>query len=312
MPRPFRFGIQASGVPTRDEWVARAYQAEALGYDILTLPDHFGVQYAPFPALAVAAEATLSLRVGTFVNAADFRHPAVIAKEAATLDVLSGGRCELGLGAGWQRDEYAAVGIPFDPPGVRIDRLAEALAIVKGLLGPDPVNFAGAHYRVANLTGEPRPAQEPRPPLLVGGGGPRLLTLAAREADIVSLNPRAQRAGGLDRADIAREAVAAKAAIVRDAAGLRWPDLELNLAVLGVAVTETAQRASGAALAPFAARHRLPDADLLASPHLLIGNADAIAAALHEARDRWNISYFTIPDRHMHDLAPIVARLRGT
>ena len=306
--RPFRFGVQAAGVASRDEWVARAYRAEALGYDILLLPDHFGVQYAPFPALAVAAESTVSLRVGTFVNAVDFHHPAMLAKEAATLDILSGGRFELGLGAGWLKDEYDATGIPFDPPGTRIDRLAEALTIVKGLFGPDPVNFAGAHYRVQNLTGEPRPAQDPRLPLLIGGGGKRLLTLGAREADIVSINPRARREGGLDRADIAREAVAEKAGWVREAAGLRWEDLELNLTVVGATVTNT----PAGALGPFRERYGLTDEALLASPHLLIGSVDTIAATLQEARERWGISYLTIPERHMQELAPVVARLRGT
>lgn len=306
--RPFRFGVQAAGVATRDEWVARAYRAESLGYDILLLPDHFGVQYAPFPALAVAAEATVSLRVGTFVNAVDFHHPAMLAKEAATLDILSGGRFELGLGAGWLKDEYDAVGIPFDPPGTRIDRLAEALTIVKGLFAPGPVHFAGQHYHLHGLVGEPRPAQDPRLPLLVGGGGRRLLTLAAREADIVSINPRARREGGLDRADIAEAAVAEKAGWVREAAGLRWEDLELNLTVVGAAVTDAPQ----AALAPFRERYTLPDETLLAAPHLLIGSVAGIAERLREARERWGISYLTIPERHMQELAPVVALLRGT
>ena len=305
--RPFRFGVQAAGVASRDEWVARAYRVEALGYDILLLPDHFGVQYAPFPALAVAAEATIDLRVGTFVNAVDFHHPAMLAKEAATLDTLSQGRFELGLGAGWLKDEYDAAGLAFEAPGTRIDRLAEALTIVKGLFGPDPVNFAGAHYRVANLTGSPRPAQDPRLPILVGGGGRRLLTLGAREADIVSINPRARREGGLDRADIAREAVVEKAGWVREAAGLRWADLELNITIVGAAVTD----APRAALAPFVARYGLSEETLLASPHLLIGSVDGIVASLQEARERWGISYATVPERHMQELAPVVARLRG-
>jgi probable F420-dependent oxidoreductase len=305
--RPFRFGVQAAGVASRDEWVARAYRAESLGYDILLLPDHFGAQYAPFPALAVAAEATLSLRVGTFVNAVDYHHPVVLAKEAATLDILSGGRFELGLGAGWLKDEYDAAGLSFDSPGVRIDRLAEALAVVKALFGPEPTNFAGQHYRVTNLDGEPRPSQDPRLPILVGGGGRRLLTLAAREADIVSINPRARREGGLDRDDISLEAVAEKAGWVRDAAGLRWEDLEVNLAVVGAALTD----APRAALAPFADRYQLPEEALLASPHLLIGSVEGIVERVREMRERWGLSYFTVPERHMQELAPVVERLRG-
>lgn len=305
--RPFRFGVQAAGVASRDEWVARAYRAESLGYDILLLPDHFGAQYAPFPALAVAAEATLSLRVGTFVNAIDFHHPVMLAKEAATLDVLSGGRFELGLGAGWLKDEYDAAGLPFDAPGTRIDRLAEALAVVKGLFGPGPTNFAGQHYRVSNLVGEPRPSQEPRLPILVGGGGRRLLTLAAREADIVSINPRARREGGLDRADIAAESVAEKAGWVREAAGLRWEELEVNLAVVGAAVTDSPR----GALAPFVERYQLPEATLLDSPHLLIGSVEGIVERVRGMRERWGVSYFTVPERHMMELVPVVERLRG-
>jgi probable F420-dependent oxidoreductase len=305
--RPFRFGVQAAGVASRDEWVARAYRAEALGYDILLLPDHFGVQYAPFPALAVAAEATLSLRVGTFVNAVDYRHPVLLAKEAATLDILSGGRFELGLGAGWLKDEYDAAGLAFAAPGMRIDRLAEALAVVKGLFGPGPVHFAGEHFRVTGLVGEPRPAQQPRLPILVGGGGKRWLTLAAREADIVSINPRARREGGLDRADIAVDAVAEKAGWVREAAGLRREDLEVNLAGVGAAVTD----APRAALAPFVERFKLPEATILASPHLLIGSVGGIVERIRELRERWGISYLTVPERHMQELAPVVERLRG-
>ncbi len=307
-PRPFRFGVQADGTGSRDEWVARAYRAEALGYDTWLLADHFGAQFAPGPALAAAAEATVSLRIGTFVYANDFRHPALLAKEAATLDVLSEGRFELGLGAGWLRDEYEAVGLPFEPPGVRLDRLAEAVTIIKGLFGEGPVNFAGQHYRVTNLTGGPRPIQRPGPPLLIGGGGPRLLTLAAREAGIVGLNPRALPEGGLDRADIDAESVGRKATLVREAAGLRWEDVELNIALLGGAVTDD----PSAEVAAIAARAGVDATTVLSSPHTLFGTLDTLADRLREGRERWGLAYITVPERSMVALAPLVARLRGT
>jgi probable F420-dependent oxidoreductase len=306
--RPFRFGVQVAGTGSRDEWVARAYRAEALGYDTWTLADHFGARFAPIPALATAAEATVSLRIGSFVFANDYRHPVVLAQEAATLDVLSGGRFELGIGAGWLREEYAWAGIPFDPPGVRIDRLAEALTIIKGLLGEGPVNFAGAHYRITGMTGGPRPIQRPHPPILVGGGGPRLLTLAAREATIVGLNPRALPGGGLDRADIGFASVARKATLAREAAGLRWEDVELNIAAVEAAVTDDPRGAA----APIAARLGLGEEDVLTSPHVLLGTADALADRLREYRERWGLAYIIVPERAMAAFAPVVARLRGT
>lgn len=306
IPRTFRFGVQASGTGSRDEWVVRAYRAEALGYDTWLLADHFGAQFSPTPALAAAAEATISLRIGTFVYANDYRHPVMLAKEAATMDVLSGGRFELGLGAGWLREEYEAVGLPFASPGVRIDRLAEALTIIKGLFEEEPVNFNGTHYRVTNLAGLPRPIQRPRPPILVGGGGPRLLTLAAREASIVGINPRALPEGGLDRADIATEAVERKATLIREAAGLRWEDVELNIALLGGAITDDPR----AAAAPIAERAGVSIETVLASPHTLFGTIDTLADRLREYRERWGLSYVTMPEHSMNALAPLVARLR--
>jgi probable F420-dependent oxidoreductase len=305
--RPFRFGVQANGTGSRDEWVARAYRAEALGYDTWLLADHFGAQFAPGPALAAAAEATVSLRIGTFVYANDYRHPVVLAKEAATLDVLSEGRFELGLGAGWLRDEYEAAGLPFDSPGVRLDRFAEAITIIKGLFSEEPVSFAGAHYRITGLAGGPRPIQRPGPPLLIGGGGPRLLTLAAREARIVGLNPRALPGGGLDRADIGAEAVGRKATLVREAAGLRWEDVELNIAILGGAVTDDPH----AEVAAIAGRAGVDEATVLTSPHTLFGTVDTLAERLHEGRERWGLAYYVVPERSMNDLAPLVARMRG-
>src|SRR5437762_1258584 len=194
--RPFRFGINVRTAASQAEWADKARKVEALGYAVLLVPDHLADLLAPFPALAAAAAATTRLRVGTAVLNNDFRHPALLAREAATLDVLSDGRLELGLGAGHMQAEYEQAGLVFDSGGTRIERLAEAVVIVKRLLEGKPVTFAGRHYRVTDHTIHPRPVQRPRPPIFIGGHAPRLLTMAAREADIVGLTGIAFRAGG--------------------------------------------------------------------------------------------------------------------
>src|SRR5438876_677403 len=188
-PRPFRFGVSVHGSKSRAEWIGIARQAEALGYSTLLIPDHLGDQLSPIPALVAAADATSTLRIGSLVFDNDFRHPVMLAKEAATLDVLSGGRFELGIGAGWLRSEYEQAGIPYDPPGVRVGRMEEALQIIKGLFADRPVTFSGTYYKVSALEGQPKPVQRPHPPILIGGGGKRILSIAAREATIVGFLP---------------------------------------------------------------------------------------------------------------------------
>ncbi len=193
----FRFGVQASTGRSGDEWVEQARRIEGLGYSTLFMPDHFvDTDLAPMVALSFAAAATTTLRIGMLVLGNDHKHPAVAAKEAATLDVLSGGRLEFGLGAGWMTADYRALGLPYDSHGTRIARLAEALTVVKGVWGAGPFDFAGEHYTIAGYDGLPQPRQQPRPPILVGGGGPKVLRLAGREADIVGINPNL-RAGAI-------------------------------------------------------------------------------------------------------------------
>ncbi len=214
--KPFRFGVNMRTVVSATEWAARARNLEDQGYSTLCLPDHLAPMLAPLPALAIAAAATRRLRVGTMVLNNDFRHPAVLAREAATLDVLSDGRLELGLGAGHMKSEYDEAGLPFDRGGVRVERLAEAVIILKRLFDGEPVTFHGRHYQVNGHTIYPKPVQQPRPPILIGGNGPRLLTLAAAEADIVGFSGitfarggvapdfSGFRAGGVDDAAAAR------------------------------------------------------------------------------------------------------------
>jgi len=280
--RPFRFGVTAPTVLSGPAWVERVRRIEGLGYSIVHVPDHFRDQLAPVPALTAAATATTRLRVGSLVFSNDFRHPVVLAKEAATLDVLSGGRFELGLGSGWLREEYDQAGIAFDAPGRRIERLAEAVAIVKGLLAGERVTLTGRHYAIAGLEGRPHPVQRPHPPILIGGGGQRTLSLAAREASIVGLVPRARRdGGGLDRADFGEAALRQKVDWVRAAAGDRFDSLELHALIQAVVVT--AQRV--AAAEQLAARFGVARELMLESPYVLVGTVDEICASLRERRE---------------------------
>lgn len=305
--RPFRFGVTAPTVLSGPAWVERVRRIEQLGYSIVHVPDHFRDQLAPVPALTAAAVATTRLRVGSLVFSNDFRHPVVLAKEAATLDVLSGGRFELGLGSGWLREEYDQAGIPFDAPGTRIERLAESVAIVKGLLAGERVTFTGRHYAIAGLPGRPHPVQRPHPPILIGGGGQRTLSLAAREASIVGLVPRARRdGGGLDRADFGEAALRQKVEWVRAAAGDRFEALELHALIQAVVVSDRRTVAE-----QLASRFSVPPELLLESPYVLAGTVEEICETVKQRRERYGISYLTVFDRDLEAFAPVVARLGG-
>jgi probable F420-dependent oxidoreductase len=306
--RPFRFGALVRVGHSRDEWRGKARRAEDLGYATFLVPDHFRDQVAPAVAIMAAADATTAIRVGSLVFDNDFRHPAVVAKDAATLDVLTGGRFELGLGAGWMRADYEQTGLPFDPARVRVDRLEEAVRIVTGFFAGEAVTFKGEHYAVSELPGLPRPVQRPRPPLLIGGGGPRILSLAAREADIVGIAPRSLADGsGLDLADTRAGALDAKIAAIRAVAGARLTDLELNILVQRVAVGESAD----AAAAEFATQWKTTPAALRESPFVLIGSPSAVEDTLEARRARYGISYVVVFEQFMEAFAPVVRRLSG-
>jgi probable F420-dependent oxidoreductase len=306
---PFRFGVTAPTPSAGTDWVERVRRVEDLGYSILAVPDHFRDHLAPVSALTAAALATTRLRVGSLVFSNDFRHPAVLAKEAATIDVLSGGRFELGLGAGWLREEYDQTGIPFDAPGTRVERLEEAVTIIKRLLAGERVTFAGRHYAIADLEGRPTPVQRPHPPIAIGGGGRRTLTLAAREATIVGLVPRARRDGsGLDLADLSDAATREKLEWVRAAAGARFDSLELHALIQAVAVAD--QRT--AAADQLAARFKVARDVVLETPYVLLGTVKEISETVWRRRERYGISYLTVFERDMEAFAPVVARLAGT
>lgn len=309
MTMPFRFGVQASGpVGSRGEWLDLARRVEGLGYSVLTLPDHFDDQLAPTVALMAAADATTTLRVGTLVWCNDYRHPVVLAKEAATLDLLSDGRLELGLGAGWMRSDYDQAGLAYDRPGVRIERLGEAIEVLDGLFGDGPVTYEGRHYRLAGLEGTPKPVQRPHPPYLIGGGGPRMLRLAGRLADIVGVNPDLR--GGAITADVGQDATAERYAeklswVHEGAAGRR---IELNARIFVTVFTDD-RRGTAEALAPAMG---LTADEALDSPLALVGTPAQMAEALVERRERFGFSYVTIGVEDVDRFAPVVAQLAGT
>ncbi|MBA2280618.1 MAG: TIGR03621 family F420-dependent LLM class oxidoreductase [Acidimicrobiia bacterium] len=314
--RPFRFGVQASALPggtggtTAAGWRALARRVEDLGFSTLTVADHLDDQLAITPAIQAAADATTTLRVGALVWCNDYRHPVVLAKEAATIDLLTDGRLEVGVGAGWMRTDYDAAGLPLDRPGLRIHRLTETLDVLEGLWGEGPFSYDGEHYRITGLDGGPKPVQRPRPPLLLGGGGPRMLALAGRRADIVGLN--INLAKGVIDADAGPDGTAArtdeKIGWVREAAGDRFGAIELQVRVHLTLVTDD-RAAMAEAFAPGLG---LTPAEGLQSPHALCGSTEEIAADLEARRERWGISYIGIGVESLDALAPVVARLAGT
>jgi probable F420-dependent oxidoreductase len=308
--KPFRFGVNARTAGTAAEWAERARKFEDLGYTTLCLPDHLTTLLAPLPALAVAAAVTQRLRVGTMVLNNDFRHPVVLAREAATLDLLSGGRLELGLGAGHMKSEYDEAGLPFDRGGVRVERLAEAVVILKRLFSGEPVTFHGRYYRVNGHAIYPKPTQQPRPPILIGGNGPRLLTLAATEADIVGFSGITFARGGVapDFSGFRASDVDTRLRLVRETAGARFDRLELNALLQRVIVTDDRRVAAEELAQRWTA---VTADDVLASPFVLLGSVDEMVAELQARRLRWGISYYVTQEAYADALAPAVARLTG-
>jgi probable F420-dependent oxidoreductase len=305
--RAFRFGVLISNAGSLAEWQEVARKAEGLGYATLLVADHFGRQLAPLPALVAAAAATTQLRVGTFVLDNDFRHPAAMAKEAATADVLTGGRLELGIGAGWNPADYHKTGMPFEPAGVRVSKLEEALHILTAFFDGGSVTFKGQYYQVKDLDALPRTVQQPRPPILLGAAGRRMLTLAAQEADILNFPDRPSV--GVSTAGNPGLGItfAEQMAIVRKAAGPRYAQLELSTLVIPRITERVSQTIDGLA----EQMHTTPQvvADM---PGALVGSIDAIVEKLQATRERFDISYAVVPGAAIDECAPIVARLAGT
>jgi len=308
VPRPFRFAVTARWAGSAAHWRDVARRAEDLGYDVLLVTDHLGPQLAPIPALMAAADATTRLRVGSFVFANDYRNPVMLAKEVATVDVLSGGRVEVGIGAGWNTRDYRELGIPYDAPAVRVSRLEESVVLLKRLLSEDSVDHPGEHYTVRGAKILPRPLQKPHPPLMIGGGGPRVLRLAAREADIVTFAPQVNARGRPRLDSLTEKALAERVARFRAAAGERADRIEMNVFVFDAAVTDRARSLVGAVTATL----RRAANGVVRTPFALYGSRASLRDLLIERRERLGISYISVPGNVMREFAPIVAELRGT
>jgi probable F420-dependent oxidoreductase len=310
MARPFRFGVQVSKASSATEWRDKARKYEDLGFSVLTMPDHFDQELSPIAAVAAAAAHTTTLRVGWLVIDNDYRHPAVLAKEAATIDLLSDGRLEFGIGAGWMRADYDWLGLPYDPPAVRVDRFEEAIGIMKACLRGQSLTYHGEHYRITDYTGLPRPVQQPYPPFLIGGGGKRVLSIAGREADIVGINLNL-RAGELTT-DMARDAsheqTTRKVEWVRDAAGDRFADIEIQVRYFLINVTNDRNGFAEAVARGFGVSAE----EILTSGTVLCGTVDEIIETLQRNREEWGVSYVAVGDDNVDAIAPVVAKLTGT
>jgi probable F420-dependent oxidoreductase len=308
--RPFRFSLQAAQAGSRSEWVELARRAEDAGFDLLVTPDHLGGPLAPVAALATAAQATERLRVGTMVLNNDFHHPVLLARDAATLDLLSDGRAELGLGAGHARPEYEHAGIAFDPPGTRVARLEESVRVLRSLLDGEVVTHWGDHYAMEEARCDPRPTQA-HLPLLVGGGGSRVLAIGARLADAVGFTGLGRTLEDGQRHEpsgFAPRRVDEQVAVVRAAAGERWESLELQVLVQRVVITEDP---TGAAEAIQGALPGLSVEDILATPYLMVGPHQAVVERLLHLRERWGFSHYTVRADALGAVAPLVATLAG-
>ncbi len=308
--RPFRFAVQCSAPLSHHELLETAKQAEELGYSALTVPDHFDGQLGPIAALATVAAATSNLRIGSLMFCNDYRHPVVLAKEAATLDVVSDGRFELGIGAGWMTSDYEAAGVELDTPGVRIERMTEAVHIIQGLFAAGPLSYSGEHYKISELEGMPKPVQQPGPPIVIGGGAPRMLRTAGRLADIVGINVNLR--SGIIGPEAGRDGTLAqtrkKLSWVAEGAGDRFADIELQARVHLVSVTNDRQALAEALATGFG----LSPSEALASPHALVGSVEEMIEDLEQQRDELGITYLGIGADAMVEFAPVVAKLANT
>jgi probable F420-dependent oxidoreductase len=314
MTKPFTFLADAVGVSSARELGERARAAEDLGVTTFVLPDHLVAQPAPMPYLAAVAALTERMRISAFVLNNDLRHPAVLAQELATLDVLSEGRLDVAVGAGWNESEYRAIGLPFDPVRVRQSRLAESVAVLKGCFADGPFSFAGEHYTVTDYDAQPKPVQRPHPPFFIGGGGRTTLQLAAREAQTVGLAPRILRGGRPDPRSFTWAATEEKIGWVREVAGERFDELTFNVypSFWPVTVTDDLQGEAEKVVAALAERSgvEVTVAEVVDSPHIFIGSHDRFVDKLTELRERLGISSFLVGD--LDALGPVVERLAGT
>jgi len=319
--RKFRFG--AGGEGNKDEggarkFVALAQTAEEYGYDTFAVPDHLGNQVGPLAALGALSQATSRIRLATSVLANGFRHPAILAKEATTIDVLSKGRLELGIGSGWMKEEFDKAGLEFGTPGERIRRLDEALTILDRLMRGETLDFVGEFYQINGLEGTPRPRQGPRPPIAVGGGGPKMLALAAKHADIISVATGTTKEGKLRLSDMTIEKTVERVDRIREAAGDRFDQIELNWTIATIVVTDDREATADMALKALAQGYppniaqdvELTVEDILSSPYLAFGSFEEIAEQIREVRRRTTMSYIGVFPTQMDAFAPVIPLLR--
>ncbi len=326
MTTPFRFGLQSYAATSPADWRDQARQAEALGFSTFSVADHVigpgpaltatnhPIQnVAAMPAMAVAIEATSTINVGARVFCTDYRQPVMFAKELATLDFFSGGRLEIGIGAGWLQGEYEAMGVPWDRAGIRLDRMEETLDVVRAHLGDGLVEVSGQHVDAHGFEGVPKPTNG-MPPIMIGGGAERVLGIAGREADIVGLNfnNSSGKIGPAGVGSSTAELTAQKIEWIRAGAAQRsdgrsFDDIELEIGAYFTVVTDERE----ATLAKMAPMFALEPDQFAAHPHALIGSVDSICEQLEQRREQYGISYITFGASIRDAVAPIIERLAG-
>ncbi|HZQ84254.1 MAG TPA: TIGR03621 family F420-dependent LLM class oxidoreductase [Acidimicrobiales bacterium] len=310
MTKPFRFGVQTHSAADPKAWRDRARHIEALGYSTMYIPDHFGDQYAPLVALTVAAEATDTLNVGALVFDNDYRHPLVLAKEIATLDLVSSGRVEFGIGAGWMKTDYDEAGMPYDSPGVRVTRMEEGIKVMKALWTEGTASFEGEHYKLTNAQGLPKPYTQPHPKVLIGGGGKRVLSIAAREADIVGVNPNLKEGFvGPQATESAKpEYFHQRLGWIKDAAGSRFEDIELQVLTFVTQVVPNKREV----IENMAPLFGVSPEEAEQIPLAMVGTVDEICDTLRERRETFGFNYVVVQADAYEAFAPVVEKLAGT
>ena len=312
--RPFHFLGDVSPIASGPELAATARRAEEMGYHGVVLPDHLVEQLSPVVALATVAATTSKVRLSAFVFNNDLRHPAILAQDLASIDVLSGGRLDVAIGAGWNKPEYDAIGMSFDPTPVRQARLVESITVLKGMFSGEPFNFAGEHYTITGYSAQPVPVQRPHPPFFIGGGGRRTLTLAGREAQIVGLAPRIAKNARVDPYSLTFAAAREKIEWVREAAGERFPSIELNIYPSGSAptITDDVHGEARKVIDWLKARTgvELTEDDVIDSPHVFIGSVDRLVEKFLQLREELGITSIMLGE--VGELAPVLERLAGS
>jgi probable F420-dependent oxidoreductase len=306
-PRQFRIGVELLHPFERMSWTQSARVLEDLGYSTLFVSDHFDEGYGPITGMAAAAAATSSIHVASAVFAPDFRHPAVLARELASIDLISLGRLEVGIGAGYTVSDFATTGITMDPPGIRVDRMIEYVAVLRGLFKAEPFSFDGTHYSITSLEGVPAPYTLGGPPILIAGGGKRMLTFAAKHADIIGVNTNlaTSEARAASTRDAVPSSIDEKLTWIREAAGKRFEEIEIHAWVQFAHVTKD----SNSLLRELKHRFNANEEEVRSSPKVLVGDVSEIIDRMHALRDRWGYSYFTIQQEATFEFADVVASL---